>query len=278
MAGDWYNPKQFRRSNQGEFNPAGSTPAPSTILSALFWMLMLGGLTLLALAYTSRPTLNGASLQLNADRSGHFQISGSIRQQPVNFLIDTGATTITLPESMRTTLGVNCERAVQSHTANGIARGCSAVLEAIDVGAYRLPGIEVMFLPNLNNALLGMNAISRFRMSQQSGWLSLTPLPGANVSMAGQPQSVNRGYLTAGLMALIACGVLGFKMARKSVRPQRIVTVVTPSVDPDPLLTACRGDRQLMNRLIDYELRRAPGLMAKEIKKRALERLSRDRS
>lgn len=45
----------------------------------------------------------------------------------------------------------------------------------------------------------------------------------------------------------------------------------------DPLVTACLGDRNKADRLMQFELKRAPGLSHAEARKRAHERLADDR-
>lgn len=46
---------------------------------------------------------------------------------------------------------------------------------------------------------------------------------------------------------------------------------------PDPLVTACGGDHAKADRLAAFELRKAPGISQDEARRRALDRLSRDR-
>jgi len=162
----------------------GAGPALN-IRAIIFWMLALGGVFLLAFAYTGKSavTANGNSLRVVMNQTGHFHIPGAVGPRQLNFLVDTGATTIAIPDSMRGALGVvGCESIVTLQTANGPVRGCATTLSAVDIGVFRLPNVKAVFMPNLKEPLLGMNAIGRFRMSQQAGMPSVTS--GPQLSMA----------------------------------------------------------------------------------------------
>lgn len=50
------------------------------------------------------------------------------------------------------------------------------------------------------------------------------------------------------------------------------------SPKPDKLVLACLGDRAQAERLIEYEVSRAPGISREEAKLRAIDRLERDRA
>lgn len=253
----------------------GTGPALN-VRAIIFWMLALGGVFLLALAYTGKSavTANGNSLRVVMDQTGHFHIPGAVGPHELNFLVDTGATTITIPDAMRGALGVvGCENIVISQTANGAIRGCATTLSAVDIGVFRLPNVKAVFLPNLKEPLLGMNAIGRFRMSQQAGMLLMTPLAGADVWMItrrGAPADSWPFY--GGLAVLAVCGILGYSWFRPS--PARRTTK-RASVSPfkrtpyDQLLWACNGDQSRADKLMErYPLedkQRAAELVLKNI-------------
>ncbi|CAI8758062.1 aspartyl protease family protein [Methylocaldum szegediense] len=89
---------------------------------------------------------------------------------PVTLIIDTGASTIALPESMASELGFSPE-ALQpgvSHTANDIVPIKVGNLESVRVGPVSASAVPVAFFPDerLRGAkLLGMSFLSRFRMT-----------------------------------------------------------------------------------------------------------------
>lgn len=88
----------------------------------------------------------------------------------LSLLIDTGASTLVLPESMIGELGFAPEtlRAGTSHTANGTVPVRVGTLGSVRVGAVSAQDVEVSFIadPQLGGAmLLGMSFLSRFRMT-----------------------------------------------------------------------------------------------------------------
>ena len=74
-------------------------------------------------AYEPRePTSSGRSLMLESDRQGHFQVEARVEGRFVDFVVDTGASLISMSSSEAQRLGINYtagQRSVSS-TANGV--------------------------------------------------------------------------------------------------------------------------------------------------------------
>lgn len=76
------------------------------------WMWLLARLSLmglLTLYFHSRnqPSVTASGeLLLRADQSGHYRLEGAINGQPVQLLLDTGATRITIPQQIAERLGL----------------------------------------------------------------------------------------------------------------------------------------------------------------------------
>lgn len=89
---------------------------------------------------------------------------------PVTLIVDTGASTVALPESMASELGFAPESLQPgvSHTANDIVPIKAGILESVRVGQVSATAVPVAFFPDerLRGAkLLGMSFLSRFRMT-----------------------------------------------------------------------------------------------------------------
>lgn len=264
---DWYDPKLFRRpkSSEDSLYPSGESqiePGPVlNIRAVLFWMLALSGVFLLALAFTGKSavTVNGDSLRVKADQTGHFRIRGAVGQRQLNFLLDTGASWVALPDAMRGPLGiVGCESITISKTANGEVRGCATTLKAVDIEIFRLSNVKAVFLPSLDEPLLGMNAIGRFRTSQQLGVLSMTPITGAEVWLIAPRVSPTESWpFYGGLVVLAITGILGYLWFRRPAtfvveKSMKTTSGSTLRRTPyDQLLWACGGDQQRADRLIE---------------------------
>jgi len=133
----------------------------------------------LALAYSAyRPTGRGDSkrpaeiigvgeLELLQADNGHYFSSGTINDMPVVFLIDTGATTVSLSSELAIRAGIRKCRSHQVMTANGSVDACMATVPEITFGAFQLINVEVTVMPNMSDeALLGMNVLRNFRIEQ----------------------------------------------------------------------------------------------------------------
>lgn len=124
---------------------------------------------------TPKPTTGTGILRLTQTADGHYFTGGSVNGFPVVFMVDTGATNVAISSSVAARAGINrCVAKVYS-TANGTVQGCSTTVKEITFGSFRLLDVEVAIMPNMQGeALLGMNALRRFRLEQSDGVLTLT--------------------------------------------------------------------------------------------------------
>jgi len=105
---------------------------------------------------------------LAPDSRGHYISQGSINGASVRFLVDTGATFVTLPASEARRIGIdlrNAKRGVSS-TANGNVLVQRVLLESVKVGDITLNNVEAVVNQGagLDMALLGMSFLSRTDM------------------------------------------------------------------------------------------------------------------
>jgi len=133
----------------------------------------------LALAYrTSQPVspeqikppsevIGEGRLELLQSNAGHYFSSGTVNGAPVVFMIDTGATTVSISSEIAARAGIKkCEPRVVS-TANGSVNACLATAAEITFGKYRLTHVDVTIMPEMpGDALLGMNVLRHFRIEQ----------------------------------------------------------------------------------------------------------------
>lgn len=116
-------------------------------------------------------------VELTRTRDGHFHIDGAIQGKPVRFLIDTGASTVSISREFAHSIGLGCDIAATFRTANGLVQGCTSRVDELDFGPFRIENLAIAILPNLaSDALLGMNALRHVRMEQEADKLRLTPL------------------------------------------------------------------------------------------------------
>jgi len=90
-------------------------------------------------------------------------------------VIDTGATMVTLPNSVAAAAELGCRRSIVLQTANGNVSGCTAVIDKLKLGSFMIRDVDVVIVPNLNQPLLGMNVLRKFNITQESTRMHITP-------------------------------------------------------------------------------------------------------
>jgi len=118
-----------------------------------------------------------SSVTLVADLRGHFMTTGSINGAMVQFLVDTGATMISMGMSDARRIGVNYlvgERG-QTRTANGVARVYRVQLDTVKLGDITLNNVDALVHETeMPFVLLGMSFLNRVEMRRAGTDLTLT--------------------------------------------------------------------------------------------------------
>jgi clan AA aspartic protease (TIGR02281 family) len=113
------------------------------------------------------------SLTLLQGQGGHYFVEGFINESSLTFVIDTGATVVALPKSLPAVQSLSCQSYAQMSTANGSIKVCVVTLAKLKFGDFVLENVEAVIMPNLSQALLGMNVLGQFIMQQHDGELTL---------------------------------------------------------------------------------------------------------
>ncbi len=123
----------------------------------------------------------GASrVVLFAGSGGHFVTDGSVNGLPLRFMVDTGATLVSLSETDAARLGVNFRsgRRVPFNTANGVVTAHIVSLNKVKVGEVEVYGVDAAVVPGaLPVALLGNSFLTRFQMRRENDKLTLERRP-----------------------------------------------------------------------------------------------------
>lgn len=119
-----------------------------------------------------------ATVVLGSDKNGHFISSGSINGSAVRFLVDTGATMVSMSVEDARRAGVNYlagERGY-SQTANGVAPVYKVKLGQVTLGDITLRDIDGVVHENsaLPVVLLGMSFLGKLEMRREGDSLTLT--------------------------------------------------------------------------------------------------------
>jgi aspartyl protease family protein len=118
----------------------------------------------------AQPTYNNSrSLTVRRDERGHFHVEGRIDGRRMDFLVDTGASIIAIPEREAARLGIHPARreyTVQIRTANGTIQAAPTRLSMVEVGSgLVVRDVAAVVMPDgaLSENLLGMSFLSRLR-------------------------------------------------------------------------------------------------------------------
>jgi aspartyl protease family protein len=124
--------------------------------------------------------LTGArnAVTLPADSRGQFITSGMVNGGHMRFMVDTGATYVSLPAGEARRLGIDYRRGQQgrSMTANGPVVVYRVVLDSVTLGDITLLNVEatVHEMPGMDMGLLGMSFLNRTEMRREGQSLTLT--------------------------------------------------------------------------------------------------------
>jgi len=115
-------------------------------------------------------------VRLEQNRQGHYVASGAINGAPVVFLLDTGATEVSVPAGLARRLGLEAGRQAMARTANGVVATYRTTLERVELGAIELRGVRAHINPGMSGdeVLLGMSFLRDLDFSQRDGVLTLT--------------------------------------------------------------------------------------------------------
>jgi aspartyl protease family protein len=98
--------------------------------------------------------------------NGHFDVEGAVDGRRLNFIVDTGASAVTLNSDDAARLGLHpAERDFTAalNTANGVIRGAPVRLNMVEVGDIMVRDVAAVIVPveALRTNLLGLTFLSR---------------------------------------------------------------------------------------------------------------------
>ena len=177
---DWYRRAQQQRADA----PMSARRRPDTLSMVVLWLVIGAVLYLLVdsllpgmRAPVVRPTAAN-EIVLSPDRGGNYTLRGSINGVPLRFIVDTGASTVSVSAAQARRMGLVGCRGTLAQTANGHVQGCMSVAHELRFGPFRAHDVEVAVLPDLGGeALLGMNVLSQLQVVQQDGHMLLRVAP-----------------------------------------------------------------------------------------------------
>lgn len=124
----------------------------------------------------SRYTTNGLQeIVLQRNRYGHYVATGSINGQPVTFLLDTGASDVSIPGGLAKKLKLKRGRSQIYNTANGQITAYLTKLDRVSLGDIELRNVRASINPSMqaNEVLLGMSFLKELEFTQRGNTLTI---------------------------------------------------------------------------------------------------------
>jgi aspartyl protease family protein len=187
---DWWRNAQKERELKriSERFKAASSQAPMTGKGSLrwgpfwivmFWLLVMGVLYM-AMSHYLKPgqlvvTATG-ELVIPRAKDGHFYAQGFVNGKSANFMVDTGATLVTVSDQFAREAGLAWGETAVFQTANGEITGRVVAGVPVTVGPTGVSGVKVAvgFVGYGNDsALLGQSFLSKFDVILQKDQMIL---------------------------------------------------------------------------------------------------------
>jgi aspartyl protease family protein len=118
----------------------------------------------------------GSRIVLTAQSGGHFLTDGSINGRAAYFMVDTGATSVSMGSTDAERLGVDYKsgQPVRLSTANGTAMGWRIKLASVRIGDVEVRDVDaVVGQVAMPYVLLGNSFLARFQMRRDNDQMVL---------------------------------------------------------------------------------------------------------
>ncbi len=119
----------------------------------------------------------GKELIVWKDDSNMFRVYGSINRHSMDFLIDTGATSVAMSSVAAKKIGLKYKKGtpMRASTASGIAKGYSLNLDHVKIGHIKIYNVNAVILEGSfpTEVLLGQSFLSRIHMTRDGDKMKL---------------------------------------------------------------------------------------------------------
>ena len=114
---------------------------------------------------------------LKRNRHGHYVATGMINSQPVELILDTGATDVSVPAKLANKLKLEKGMPVKTITANGIIDTYMTNLKSVQLGDIKIHNVRANINPYSDEVLLGMSFLKQLEFTQRGNTLTLKQYP-----------------------------------------------------------------------------------------------------
>ena len=169
-------------------NEPDKTPSLSKPIIILIWIGLLIITTLIFNNVIKKQHNSNQALRISVNefghpevtllrnKYGHYVASGEINNQPVTFLLDTGATLIAIPEHIANQLNLKKGNSFLTETTNGSSVSYRTILDKVSLGDIVMNNVPASISSGMqfDEILLGMSFLKHLKMTQQGKQLTLS--------------------------------------------------------------------------------------------------------
>lgn len=150
-------------------------------LAALVWIVLFG-IAYVVIDAQLQPKVataeSGGEIVIPRSRDGHFYVAGQINGQPVTFMVDTGASTVSVNSALAGRLSLPRGRPVAIGTAGGMTQGEEVVGQTVMLGGITVREVRIVVLAGMpGEALLGQNVLRHLEVLQTAERMILRRKP-----------------------------------------------------------------------------------------------------
>lgn len=114
------------------------------------------------------------NIVIDQNPNGHYFLAGEVNSTALTFVVDTGASVVSLPSSIAHAAELSCNNQVMMSTANGLTKGCAVTIRKLKLGSFLMENVAAVVVPNLSEPLLGMNVLQQFNIVQDHGQMRIS--------------------------------------------------------------------------------------------------------
>ena len=150
-------------------------------IAAAIWCALLGA-AYLVIDSRIKPKIadpgNRQEVVIPRSRDGHFYVVGMIGGQPVTFMVDTGASSVSIGRDAARQLGLAPGNPIAVTTAGGVSMAEEVTVPEIAIGGIVINHVRMVVLPNLSGqGLLGQNVLRHLEVNQAEDRMTLRARP-----------------------------------------------------------------------------------------------------
>ena len=150
----------------------------------LFWIVVWVGVVFAGYLWTDRMiapppvvrlvTQGQPEIAVPVSRDGHYYLDGSVNGVPVRFMVDTGASYVSVGAEFAHKAGFGDGIPGYFSTANGTVQGRVVKNQTVRADVLEISGLSVAVMPEQRGeALLGQNFLRHLEVFQSAGMLRL---------------------------------------------------------------------------------------------------------